>query len=160
MRNVLAVVAFTRRAPSALTVVTAAAADATVIVKVSSTLLLSSFRRPLAVSLTKGITSSVTALTATLAWVATAVRNSSRAVGMKSDTLPVTTTAIETEVVMGGGGIEGEGSGAEIGGGSGGKGGSGEGCGGDGEGGDGAWQCSSPSETNGVGCDALPKRAQ
>ena len=126
MRNVLAVVAFTRRAPSALTVVTAAAADATVIVKVSSTLLLSSFRRPLAVSLTvsltKGITSSVTALTATLAWVATAVRNSSRAVGMKSDTLPVTTTAIETEVVMGGGGIEGEGSGAEIGGGSGGKG--------------------------------------
>ena len=120
MRTVLALVAFARRAPSALTVVTAAAA--TVIVKVSSTLLLYSFRRPLAVSLTKGITSSVTALTATLAWVATAVRNTSRAVGMKSDTLPVTTTAIETEVVMGGGGIEGEGSGAEIGGGSGGKG--------------------------------------
>ena len=137
MRNVLAVVAFTRRAPSALTVVAAVAADSTTIVKVSLTALPCSFRRPLAVPLGKGVTSSVTALTATLAWVATAVRSSRRAVGVKSDTLPVTTTAIETAATMGGGGSEGEGGGGEGGGGSGGEGGSGEGGGGDGDGGGG-----------------------
>ena len=116
MRKALAVAGFARRALSVFTVAAAAAADVA-IVKVSLTELpeLPCSSRRSSRSLATAATSSLTAFTSTPASLATALRNSRRTVGSKSDTLPVTTTAIVTEAADALGGEDGEGKGGRNG---------------------------------------------
>ena len=66
-------------------------------------------------SLATAATTSLTALTSTRASLATALRSSRRTVGVKSDSLPVTTTAIVTEAADALGGDDGEGKGGRNG---------------------------------------------
>jgi len=126
VRKALAAVVLARRELSVFTVAAAAVAVVT-IVKVSETELPCSSRRS-SRSLATAATSSLTALTSTPASLATALHTSRRTVGVKSDSLPVTTTAIVTEaadalgaVAVGGGDGDGGGGGDDGGGGGGGS---------------------------------------